>query len=106
MATQKKTVQSLATEPVQPTRSKVGEASNSEQQMQTTLVFGKKNFQIMIGGAILILIGLGLMSGGHMPSPDVWDESIIYSARRTVIAPIFILAGLAAQIVAVFSKKN
>jgi hypothetical protein len=50
-------------------------------------------------------IGFVLMAGGSMPSPDVWDESIIYSSTRTVIAPIFILSGLIVQIYAIF-KKN
>jgi hypothetical protein len=46
------------------------------------------------------------MSGGHMPSPDVWDESLIYSTRRTLLAPVLILAGLSLQIVAIFTKKQ
>ena len=46
-----------------------------------------------------------LMSGGSMPSPDVWDEDIIYSTRRTLIAPIVILIGLGLQVYAIFAKK-
>ncbi|MBK8700778.1 MAG: DUF3098 domain-containing protein [Saprospiraceae bacterium] len=70
------------------------------------LTFGKKNYYYILGGLALIIIGLFLMAGGHMPSPDVWDESLIYSTRRTLIAPIFILAGLGLQVVAIFSKKQ
>jgi hypothetical protein len=44
------------------------------------------------------------MSGGNMPSPDVWDETIIYSPVRMVIAPIFILAGLIIEVFAIFRK--
>jgi hypothetical protein len=106
MATQKKNIQSIAAEQPQPTKSKLNETAVVNNTGQSNLVFGKRNFQIMIGGALLILIGLLLMSGGKMPSPDVWDESLIYSGRRTIVAPIFILAGLAAQIVALFSKKQ
>jgi hypothetical protein len=105
MATQKKNIQTIAAEQPQPTKSKLNETTSSNAG-QSSLVFGKRNFQIMIGGALLILIGLLLMSGGKMPSPDVWDESLIYSGRRTIVAPIFILAGLAAQIVAIFTKKQ
>ena len=43
-----------------------------------------------------------LMLGGSMPSPDVWDDSIIYSFRRITLAPIFIVAGLLVQIYAIF----
>ena len=43
------------------------------------LTFGKRNYYFILGGLALIFLGLILMSGGHMPSPDVWDESLIYS---------------------------
>ncbi len=66
------------------------------------LIFGKKNYLWVLGGLGLILLGLLLMSGGAMPSPDVWDDSIIYSFRRITLAPILILAGIIAQIVAIF----
>lgn len=68
-------------------------------------LFGRKNFTIMLIGLALIGLGMLLMSGGSMPSPDVWDEDIIYSTRRTLIAPIVILIGLGLQIYAIFAKK-
>ena len=58
----------------------------------------------MGGGVLLIALGLILMSGGAMPSPDVWDESIIYSTRRTILAPIVMLAGLGLEIYAIFKR--
>ncbi|MCC6815403.1 MAG: DUF3098 domain-containing protein [Saprospiraceae bacterium] len=61
-----------------------------------------KQYKFVFIGLILLTTGFVLMSGGQMPSPDVWDESIIYGFRRTVAAPIFILAGLIIQIWAIF----
>lgn len=103
MATQKKIVSNV--DSPQPTRSRMSDES-TDIKTSADLVFGKRNFYYIGGGALLILIGMFLMSGGNMPSPDVWDDNIIYSTRRTIIAPIFILAGLTLQIVAIFSKKN
>jgi len=68
------------------------------------LIFGKQNYILMGVGLGLITLGLILMSGGAMPSPDVWDESIIYGFRRTVLAPLLMLAGLVVEVVAIFKK--
>ncbi|MEM1327633.1 MAG: DUF3098 domain-containing protein [Bacteroidota bacterium] len=66
------------------------------------LIFGKENYAWMSLGAGLIVLGMFLMSGGDMPSADVWEDDIIYSTRRTVLAPIVILAGLGVEIYAIF----
>jgi len=68
------------------------------------LIFGKQQYILMLAGLALIFIGLACMTGGSMPSPDVWDEDIIYSPRITVIAPILILAGLILEIYAIFKR--
>lgn len=74
------------------------------EQENTDLIFGKSTF-IWIGiGILLMAIGMLLMSGGSMPSKDVWDESIIYSFRRITLAPIVILGGLGVIIFAIFKK--
>jgi sulfite exporter TauE/SafE len=80
-------------------------SSNNTAAINTDLLFGKKNYTFIIAGVALIFIGLALMSGGHMPSPDVWDESLIYSHRRITLAPIVILAGLVVNVYAIFIKK-
>ena len=68
------------------------------------LVFSKQNYYWMLAGIGLIVLGMILMAGGHMPSPDVWDDSIIYSWRRTVLAPFVILVGLGVEIYAIFKR--
>jgi len=87
----------------------VGDTAISNTNTYTTekadLLFGKKNFMFIGIGVGLIFLGLALMSGGHMPSPDVWDESLIYSHRRITLAPIVILAGLVVNVYAIFIKK-
>ena len=70
-----------------------------------TLVFGRETFKWMLIGLGIMAVGFLCMSGGSMPSPDVWDESIIYSPTRTIVAPFLIMVGLGVQVYAIF-KKN
>ena len=66
------------------------------------LIFNRQNYIYMAIGAGLIVLGLLLMMGGGMSDPNVWDENVIYSFRRTVLAPVVILAGLGMEIYAIF----
>jgi len=72
----------------------------------SVLIFGKKNYMFMGIGVGLILLGMLLMSGGGMDDPNVWQPEVIYSKRRTLLAPIVILAGLVLQIYAIFLKDK
>jgi len=83
---------STATAPkkrIQPTRSRKKTSMKTIQKEE--LIFGKQNYILMGVGFGLIALGMLLMSGGAMPSPDVWDEDIIYSFRRTVLAPFVMI---------------
>ena len=68
------------------------------------LLFGRENYMLMIGGLVLVIIGFALMSGGAMPDPDTWNDDIIYSFRRTVLAPFVVLMGLGVEIYAIFKR--
>ena len=68
----------------------------------TELIFGKENFWWMALGVGLIVLGMVLMTGGEQPSPEVWDDNIIYSFRRITLAPILILAGVVVEVIAIF----
>lgn len=78
--------------------------ANIKPQTSLPLIFTKQNYLYIMIGCGLIGLGLILMLGGSMKDPNVWDESVIYSARRTVLAPIVILAGLAVEIYAIFKR--
>mgnify|MGYP001252741261 CR=1 FL=1 len=67
------------------------------------LLFGKKNFIIVLIGIGLILLGFLVMSGGASTDPNVYPEDAIYGFRRTILAPVLILLGFIAQIVAIFT---
>ncbi len=87
-------------------RRKAASQATSSKGSSHPLIFNKTNYMLMLGGIGLIALGLVLMSGGAMPSPDVWDESIIYSWRRTVLAPLVIILGLVLEIYAIFKRTT
>ncbi|NRA51770.1 MAG: DUF3098 domain-containing protein [Phaeodactylibacter sp.] len=87
---------------VKPTSSRRSVREAEPQHVE--LAFSKQNYILIAGGLGMVLLGLLLMAGGDMPSPDVWEDDIIYSTRRTVLAPIVILIGLGMEVWAIFKK--
>ncbi len=69
-----------------------------------SLIYDRQNYLWMGIGVLLIVLGLLLMLGGSMPDPNTWDADLIYSFRRTGLAPILILAGLVIEIYAIFKR--
>lgn len=101
------TTRSKSSEKTTPTvsrRKKTTTATTSKSNQP--LIFDKTNYMLMLAGIALVALGLLLMRGGAMPSPDVWDENIIYSTRRTVLAPLVILIGLGVEIYAIFKRSD
>ncbi len=68
------------------------------------LLFKRTNYFFTILGILLVVIGFVLMAGGKMPSPDVWDDNLIYHPVRIIVSPIVILSGLALVLYAIFKK--
>lgn len=65
-------------------------------------LFTRDNLLWMIGGAVVMIIGYLLMSGGRSDDPNVFNPDEVYSARRITVAPILILLGLAIEVYALF----
>jgi hypothetical protein len=85
-----------------PSNFKIAPEKSRVMRTVEEMTYGKAQFKWMLIGLGFIALGMVLMSGGWMPSPDVWDESIIYSGRRLTLAPLSILIGLGLQIYAIF----
>ena len=68
-------------------------------------VFGKKNYQLMILGLIVIGLGFILMSGGGSNDPEVFNEAI-YNFRRIRLAPTLVLIGFGIEIWAILAKPS
>lgn len=59
---------------------------------------------IVLIGVALIVAGCLAMMGGATTDPSVYPEDELYGFRRTVLAPILILAGLVTQVFAIIKK--
>jgi len=81
-------------------------ASKENYSKATPSIFSKDNYIWMAIGAVVITIGMFLMSGGGSTDPNVFNKDEVYSTTRITIAPILILAGLVIEIYAIFKKPK
>jgi len=68
-------------------------------------VFKKKNYIILIGGLVLILLGITLMIGGGSEDPKQFSEEI-FNFQRLTLAPILIVSGFVMGIFAIMYKSK
>lgn len=78
----------------------------SRQHVKQEMIYSSRNYQIMLGGLGLIVLGLLLMLGGRMPSPDVWEPNEIYSFRRITLAPMAMLIGFGVILWGIFYQEK
>lgn len=65
----------------------------------------KKNILFIIIGLVVMIIGYLLMAGGGSDDPKVFNEAM-FSFRRLVLAPIFLLIGLGIEIYAIMKRPK
>lgn len=70
------------------------------------MLFDKFNYALMILGAIMIIIGFALMSGGASSDPKVFDAEAVYSFQRITLAPMVIIGGFIVEIIAILKKPS
>lgn len=68
-------------------------------------VFGKRNYQLMIIGLLVIAVGFVLMSGGGSENPNVFNQAM-YNFRRIRVAPTLVLIGFGIEIWAILAKPS
>ena len=69
------------------------------------MVFGKKNYQLMLLGLIFITLGFLLMSGGGSEDPNIFNDEI-YNFRRIRVAPILVVFGFIIEVYAIMKNPN
>jgi len=85
-------------------RTKKGSPVRKSEKQPVEMLFTRVNYYFLFAGLALMAIGMLLMSGGSMPDYNTWDESLIYSPRRVILAPIVILSGIGVIIYSIFRK--
>ena len=65
-----------------------------------------KNLVYILTGLALMIIGYALMTGGGTTDPNIFPKEEMFSFRRIVLAPLFILAGFAVEIFAIMHKPK
>ena len=69
------------------------------------MVFGKKNYQLMLLGLVFITIGFFLMSGGGSEDPNIFNDEI-YNFRRIRVAPILVVFGFIIEVYAIMKNPK
>lgn len=67
--------------------------------------FGKRNYQLMVLGIVLIATGYILMSGGKSEDPNVFSDSI-FSFRRLTLSTIVLIIGFVIQVFAILHRPK
>jgi len=62
-----------------------------------------RNYLLLLVGAIVIVLGFVLMSGGGEATPEEFHYEI-FSWRRITLAPILIIAGFVFEIYAILKR--
>ncbi|MBQ9137011.1 MAG: DUF3098 domain-containing protein [Alistipes sp.] len=73
--------------------------NENDDKMPLTL----KNYALILLGAVIILLGFILMSGGDASTPEQFNENI-FSFRRITLAPIIVVAGFTFEIYAILKR--
>jgi hypothetical protein len=79
--------------------------SNQDNQSADQLAFTRLNYILLIVGAVLILVGFLLMSGGGSDDPNVFSDAI-FSTRRLTVSPIIIVLGYLTVLYSIMKKTG
>lgn len=81
----------------------MGEQKRKKEHVESSFVFHKTNYKIMLIGLAFIATGFILMAGGGSENPEVFNPEI-YSWRRIRLAPALILIGFGLEVYAILKS--
>jgi hypothetical protein len=77
--------------------------NNLRNENDSKMALTLKNYILLLVGALIIILGFILMSGGEPATPESFDYGI-FSFRRITLAPIVVVVGFAFEIYAILKK--
>ena len=77
--------------------------NNLKDENDNKMTLTLKNYILLLVGALLIVLGFVLMSGGQPATPETFDYSI-FSFRRITLAPIVVVAGFVFEVYAILKR--
>ena len=77
--------------------------NNLKNENDSKMALTLKNYILLLVGALIIILGFILMSGGESATPESFDYGI-FSFRRITLAPIVVVVGFAFEIYAILKK--
>ena len=72
---------------------------------KSKMVLGKKNYNFIILGCLVVLLGFILMSGGGSEDPNVFNEEELFSFRRITLAPFLVISGYGLVLFGIMKKQ-
>ena len=81
------------------------EIKKTEEKPRFSFVFTTTNYIIMGIGLVLLALGYILLAGGGSDDPNVFNYEM-FNTRRLYVAPILIILGLIAEVVAIMYKPK
>lgn len=80
-------------------------SSATDKAPTKTLLFGRRNYYLLIGGIVVMGLGYLFMLGGQQP-PDQWDTKVIYGFTRITLSTLLVAAGLVLLLVSIFARTR
>ena len=81
-------------------------AYKEDESKKNSFALTAENYKLMAIGFVAIVIGFILMTGGGTDDYSVFNGEELFSFRRTVIAPIIIVAGFVFELYAIMKKPS
>lgn len=81
----------------------VAKCNGTSNENDKTMPLTVKNYILLLVGAVVIVVGFILMSGGTKATPEEFSYDI-FSWRRITLAPLLVIGGFAFEIFAIMKR--